>query len=216
MKRQVAPSVLAADFSNLEKEISLINKSEADWLHCDIMDGVFVPNISFGFPVLQAINKLSTKPMDVHLMIVEPEKYIHQFIEAGAKNLTLHSEICKDLHKSLKEIKSTGISAGISIKPDTPIEKLEEYITEADIFLIMSVFPGFGGQTFIEKTYDRVRKLKAMIKAYGTKGLIEVDGGITEQNAGTLYEAGVDILVTGTTVFHSPDPVQTIARLKKI
>ncbi len=216
MKRQVAPSVLAADFSNLEKEIGLINKSDADWLHCDIMDGVFVPNLSFGFPVLNALKKLSLKPLDVHLMIVEPEKYISKFIDAGARNLTVHYEICKNLHETLKEIKSLGSTAGISIRPDTPVEILEEYVKEADLFLIMSVYPGFGGQTFMNPTYERVRELKKMITASGSNALIEVDGGVTEENAKALYDSGVDILVTGTTIFHSPDPVRTIAKLKQV
>lgn len=214
MKRFIAPSILAADFSNLQKHIEMINSSEAEWIHLDIMDGVFVPNLSFGFPVLKAVYKHATKPLDVHLMIVKPERYFENFKNGGAYRLTIHEEACKHLHSAVQEIKRLGMKAGVSLNPHTPVSALEEIITELDLVLIMTVNPGFGGQKFIVKSYDKIRKLKKLIDSSGSHALIEVDGGIDLNNAGMLFEAGADILVTGTAVFSSDNPVETIAKLK--
>jgi ribulose-phosphate 3-epimerase len=216
MPRYVSPSILAADFGNLEKEISIINKSNAGWLHCDVMDGVFVPNISFGFPVVEMAGRVSTKPLDVHIMIVEPDKYIDRFCSIGIDILTLHLEACRHLNRAIAQIKEHGVKAGISLNPHTPVEGLSEVISEVDIILIMSVNPGFGGQTFIENTYHKVAAVKKMIEQAGSKALIQVDGGIEQSNARKLYDHGVDILVAGTTVFHSADPVKTIDALLKV
>jgi ribulose-phosphate 3-epimerase len=215
MSRQVAPSLLAADFANLRHDIEMINTSEADWLHCDIMDGVFVPNISFGIPVVKAVKKYSLKPLDVHLMITNPDQFIEPFHRAGADNITIHMEACGDPLSTVRKISSLGIKAGVSLKPDTPVCTLEKILPFIDLVLIMSVNPGFGGQEFIPSTYDKVKKTRALIDKTGAKTLIEVDGGIDLSNAGNLYQAGVDILVTGTTVFRSANPVQTIANLKR-
>jgi ribulose-phosphate 3-epimerase len=215
MSRLIAPSLLAADFSNLRHEIEMVNNSEADWLHLDVMDGVFVPNISFGIPIIKSVKKLSSKPLDVHLMIVEPEKYVRKFKDAGADNLTVHIEASRHLHRTIQEIKELGMKAGVSLNPHTPVYFLEEIIPFVDIVLIMSVNPGFGGQKFIESSIPKIRKTRALIEKAGSSALIEVDGGIDLNNAASLFEAGVDILVTGTTVFQSANPADTISRLKK-
>ncbi len=214
MKRLVAPSILAADLGNLQKDIEMINSSEADWIHLDIMDGVFVPNLSFGFPVVEAVHRYAKKPLDVHLMIVEPEKYIERFRDAGAYQLTVHEEACRHLHSTIHEIKKSGMRAGVSLNPHTPVSTLEEIITDLDLVLIMTVNPGFGGQKFIPQSYNKIRKLKQLIYSTGSTALIEVDGGVDLQNAGLLFEAGVDVLVAGTTVFESENPINTIIRLK--
>ena len=216
MAHLIAPSILTADFGNLSKVIELINNSEADWFHLDVMDGVFVPNISFGLPVISSIKKLAKKPLDVHLMIVNPEKYIEQFKEAGADILTVHYEACTHLHSTLQKIKAAGMQAGVSLNPHTPAHILEEIISEADLVLIMSVNPGFGGQKFIEQSYEKIRKVKEMTKHTGTKTLIEVDGGVGPGNAKKLIEAGADVLVAGNSVLSSEDPVKTIKKLKEL
>jgi ribulose-phosphate 3-epimerase len=215
MNRLIAPSLLAADFSNLRHDIELVNQSEADWLHLDIMDGMFVPNISFGIPVVQAVKNNARKPLDVHLMIVKPERYLEMFRDAGADRLTVHLEACKHLHRTLQEIRELGMKAGVALNPHTPVSSLEEIITFADQILIMSVNPGFGGQKFIETSYDKIRKTRLLITKSGSQALIEVDGGVEIHNAGLLYEAGVDILVAGTAVFGAKDPVKMIRELKK-
>jgi ribulose-phosphate 3-epimerase len=214
MSRFIAPSLLAADFTNLQRDIEMVNTSEADWFHLDIMDGVFVPNISFGLPVVKAVKKLARKPLDVHLMIVEPEKFLSKFFDAGANHLTVHIETCRHLHRTIEEIKELGMKAGVTLNPHTPVESLEEIITYVDIVLIMSVNPGFGGQKFINTSVDKIKKTRSLITQSGSKSLIEVDGGVDLNNAAMLFEAGVDILVVGTTVFHSADPKMTIHQLK--
>lgn len=215
MSRQIAPSLLAADFSNLKHEVELINNSEADWLHCDIMDGIFVPNISFGIPVVKAVKKHAKKPLDVHLMITNPALFIEPFVKAGADNITFHMEACKDAGSVIQKIHDLGIMAGISLKPETPVEILENIITSLDLVLIMSVNPGFGGQEFMPDTYQKIKKLRDLIDKTHSKALIEVDGGVDLSNAGLLFQTGVDILVTGTTVFRSENPAATIAALKR-
>jgi ribulose-phosphate 3-epimerase len=210
MSRHVSPSILAADFGNLENAIKLINKSEASWIHCDVMDGVFVPNISFGIPVVEMASRVSEKPLDVHLMIVEPDKYIDRFCETGIDILTIHLEACRHLNRAVAQIREHGVKAGISLNPHTPVEGLSEIISEVDIILIMSVNPGFGGQTFIENTYHKVSAVKSLIQQSNSNALIQVDGGIDFSNARRLFDHGVDVLVTGTTVFHSVDPVKTV------
>jgi ribulose-phosphate 3-epimerase len=216
MARYVSPSILAADFGNLEKEIKLINKSEAGWIHCDVMDGVFVPNISFGLPVVQMASRVSTKPLDVHLMMVDPDKYIDRFCSLGIDILTIHLEACRHLNRAVAQIKENGVKAGISLNPHTPVEGLSEIIGEIDTVLIMSVNPGFGGQKFIENTYHKVLAVKAMMNQLNSKALIQVDGGIDFSNARKLFDHGVDVLVTGTTVFHSDDPVKSIHDLLSV
>lgn len=211
----IAPSLLSADFLHLERDIKMINDSDAGWLHCDVMDGRFVPNISFGLPIIAAAKKASKKPLDVHLMIVEPEKYFEQFAAAGADYLTIHLEASTHLHRSLQSIKSYGMKAGVSLNPHTPVSLLEDIITEIDLVLIMSVNPGFGGQSFIMQTLKKVAALKQMILATGAQTLIEVDGGVTVENAGQIVAAGADVLVAGNTVFSSSDPVATIHQLHK-
>jgi ribulose-phosphate 3-epimerase len=213
MTRYVSPSILAADFGKLEKEITLINRSKAGWLHCDVMDGVFVPNISFGIPVVEMAGRVSSKPLDVHLMIVEPDKYIDRFCSLGIDILTIHLEACRHLNRAIAQIKEHGVKAGISLNPHTPVEGLSEIISNLDNILIMSVNPGFGGQNFIENTYNKVLAVRAMINQSNSKALIQVDGGIDFSNARKLFDHGVDILVTGTTVFHSDDPVKTVDSL---
>ena len=214
MTRYIAPSILAADFTRLQQEIEIINSSEADWIHCDIMDGVFVPNLSFGLPVVQAVRKYARKPLDVHLMMVEPERYLEKFRDAGAYQLTVHQEACIHLHSTVHEIKRLGMKAGVALNPHTPVSTLEDIIADLDLVLIMTVNPGFGGQQFISQSYARIRKLRKLVDSSDSRALIEVDGGITLQNAGTLFEAGVNVLVTGTTVFSAEDPVDTIRKLK--
>ncbi|MDN3708380.1 ribulose-phosphate 3-epimerase [Myroides ceti] len=212
----IAPSVLAADFANLQRDIEMINTSEADWFHIDIMDGVFVPNISFGMPVLQAINKHAKKTIDVHLMIVDPDRYIKTFKELGADILTVHYEASTHLHRSLQAIKNEGMKAGVAINPHTPVALLEDVIQDIDLVCMMSVNPGFGGQSFIENTYKKIKQLKEIIVRNNASTLIEIDGGVTDKNAAQLVEAGADVLVAGSFVFTSDDPIQTIAQLKKI
>lgn len=214
MKRYVAPSLLAADFGNLRDDIMMINESEADYFHCDIMDGVFVPNLSFGFPVLEQVKKYANKPLDVHLMIVEPEKYIKKYKQVGADILTVHYEACNHLHRVVEEIKSLGMKAGVSINPHTSVSLLENILKEVDIILIMSVNPGYGGQKYIEQSYQKISKLKEMCNNINPDVLIEVDGGVDLNNAGKLYLTGVNILVAGTTVFHAKDPKKMIRDLK--
>lgn len=212
----IAPSVLAADFANLQRDIEMINNSEADWFHIDIMDGVFVPNISFGMPVLAAISKHAKKTIDVHLMIVDPDRYIKTFKDLGADVLTVHYEACNHLHRSLQAIKAEGMKAGVAINPHTNVALLEDVINDIDLVCIMSVNPGFGGQSFIENTYKKVKQLKEMIIKNNASTLIEIDGGVTSKNAKQLAEAGADILVAGSFVFNAKNPIETIADLKKI
>jgi ribulose-phosphate 3-epimerase len=216
MPTLIAPSVLAADFANLQRDSEMLNKSEADWFHIDIMDGVFVPNISFGMPVLKAIAKHATKPLDVHLMIVNPDQYIETFAELGSAVLTVHYEACDHLHRTIQKIKSCGMKAGVALNPHTPIAALESIIKDVDVVCLMSVNPGFGGQSFIEETYAKVRVLKALIQEKGSATLIEIDGGVTNKNAKQLIDAGADVLVAGSYVFGAADPIQKIAGLKEI
>ena len=212
----IAPSLLAADFGNLQRDIEMINQSEADWFHIDIMDGVFVPNISFGMPVLQAITKHTKKTIDVHLMIIEPDRYIKTFADLGSNILTVHYEACTHLHRTLQAIKAEGMKAGVSLNPHTNISLLEDTINDIDLVLIMSVNPGFGGQSFIENTYNKVKQLKELITRKGASTRIQIDGGVTTENAKALADAGADVLVAGSYVFGAQDPIATIADLKKI
>ena len=212
----IAPSVLAADFANLQGDIEMINNSDADWFHIDIMDGVFVPNISFGMPVLEAIARHAKKTIDVHLMIVNPDQYIKTFAELGANNLTVHYEATTHLHRTLQAIKAEGMKAGVAINPHTNVSLLEDVITDIDLVCLMSVNPGFGGQSFIEKTYDKIKQLKEIITRNGASTLIEIDGGVTDKNAVQLVQAGADVLVAGNYVFRAADPTATVASLKKL
>ncbi len=212
----IAPSVLAADFANLQRDIEMINNSEADWFHIDIMDGVFVPNISFGMPVLDAITKHARKTIDVHLMIVDPDRYIKTFKDLGSDILTVHYEACTHLHRTLQAIKAEGMEAGVALNPHTNVALLEDVINDIDMVCLMSVNPGFGGQSFIENTYKKIKQLKEIINRNNASTLIEIDGGVTNLNARQLIEAGADVLVAGSYVFKASDPVATIADLKKI
>lgn len=212
----IAPSVLAADFANLQRDVEMINRSEADWFHIDIMDGVFVPNISFGMPVLRDIVKHANKTIDVHLMIVDPDRYIQTFADLGSNILTVHYEACTHLHRTLQAIRAAGMQAGVALNPHTNVALLEDVIQDIDLVCLMSVNPGFGGQKFIENTYDKVRALKALIERKGASTKIEIDGGVTDQNAAALVEAGADVLVAGSFVFRSQDPIATVANLKAI
>lgn len=211
----IAPSLLSADFLNLGNDVEMINRSDADWFHCDIMDGVFVPNLSFGIPVIQAVKRLAQKPLDVHLMIVHPEHYFEAFAKAGADIITFHYEACTHIHRAVQQIKALGIKAGVVLNPHTPVCVLEDIIADLDVVLLMSVNPGFGGQQFIERTYDKVRKLRQMIDEQHASALIEVDGGVNTKNASALFAAGADVLVAGNAVFKSDNPINTIKELKK-
>lgn len=216
MSVKIAPSILASDFANLQKEVEMLNASEADYIHVDIMDGIFVPNISFGIPVTAAVKRHAKKPLDVHLMIVNPDQYLEAFQKAGAEIITVHYEACDHLHRTLQAIKNLGCKAGVALNPHTPVALLEDVIHDIDLVCLMSVNPGFGGQKFIENTYAKVRKLKALIKEKGAPTLIEIDGGVNEKNAPLLMDAGADVLVAGNFVFSSSDPIETIKRLKSL
>lgn len=216
MNHLVAPSVLAADFGNLQRDIEMVNGSSADWFHVDIMDGVFVPNISFGFPVLDALRKHATKPLDVHLMIVDPDRYLEQFKNAGAANITVHYEACTHLHRTLSAIRSLGCKAGVALNPHTPVHVLEDIIENVDMVLLMSVNPGFGGQKFIENTYKKIRALKALASGRNDGLLIEIDGGVNLGNSAGLLSAGANVLVAGNFVFTAENPSAVISSLKEI
>ena len=211
----LSPSLLAADFGNLQQAVQMVNASEADWFHIDIMDGVFVPNISYGMPVLSAINKYATKPLDVHLMIIDPDRYISTFAKLGSYILTVHYEACTHLHRTLQAIKAEGMKAGVALNPHTPVALLEDIIKDVDVLLLMSVNPGFGGQSFIENTYKKVSQAKELITKTGSKAMIEVDGGVNTTNTHKLVAAGADVLVAGSFVFNAPDPKKTIEALKR-
>jgi ribulose-phosphate 3-epimerase len=213
---KIAPSILAADFANLERDIQMVNQSEADWFHMDIMDGVFVPNISFGMPVLKAMARHTKKTLDVHLMIVDPDRYIETFAKIGADILTVHAETCPHLQRTLQAIKDAGMQAGVALNPHTPVGVLEDIISDIDVVCVMSVNPGFGGQKFITNTYAKVRKLRAMIDAQKSSTLIEIDGGVNATNCSNLVESGADVLVAGSFVFSSEDPSKTIKNLRQV
>lgn len=213
---KIAPSMLAADFANLERDVKMVNQSQADWFHMDIMDGVFVPNISFGMPVLKAMAQHIQKPLDVHLMIVDPDRYIQTFADLGAAVLTVHAEACTHLHRTVQAIKAAGMQAGVALNPHTSISVLEDIISDIDLVCVMSVNPGFGGQKFIENTYDKVRRLRALSNAKKAAVRIEIDGGVTSKNAASLVQAGADVLVAGSFVFSSENPTQTIKELHRI
>jgi len=216
MNHKIAPSLLAADFLNLQRDVEMINGSEADWLHLDIMDGVFVPNISFGFPILEALKGVCKKPMDVHLMIVEPHKFINEVAATGAYMMNVHYEACIHLHRTIAAIKEAGMKAGVTLNPHTPVSLLEDIIHDVDMVLLMSVNPGYGGQRFIEHSIQKVKELKSLITRKELSTLIEVDGGVNAETGKRLFEAGADILVAGNYVFKSPDPVETIRQLKAL
>jgi ribulose-phosphate 3-epimerase len=214
MSYRIAPSILSADFANLQRDIEMINRSQADWFHVDVMDGVFVPNISFGMPVVKAVHKHATKPLDVHLMIVDPDRYIKEFKACGAEVLTVHYEACTHLHRTLQAIRVEGMKAGVAINPHTPVSVLIDILNDVDLVLLMSVNPGFGGQSFIENTFNKLSQLKTMREERGLSFLIEVDGGVNDTNAAKLIHAGADVLVAGNYVFASSQPEEVIAGLK--
>lgn len=216
MKSILAPSILAADLAFLQREITMINESEADWIHVDVMDGVFVPNISMGLPVLEAVKRHAKKPLDVHLMIVNPENFVEAFRQAGADVLSVHLEACSHLHRNIQQIKSLGAKAGVAINPHTPVIDLENVIQDIDLVCMMSVNPGFGAQKFIENTYQKIKDLKELIQAKKSSALIEIDGGVNEDNARALLQAGADVLVAGNLIFSSSDPKELIQRLKRL
>jgi ribulose-phosphate 3-epimerase len=216
MNHLVSPSLLAADFAHIENEVMMLNRSEADWIHLDIMDGVFVPNISFGFAIIKAVKKVAVKPLDVHLMIIDPDRYLNQFGEAGAAYLTVQYEACNHLHRTVTEIRDLGMKAGVAINPHTPVSLLKNILPFIDIVLIMTVNPGFSGQLFIEESYNKITDLRKMIDSGVYNVLIEVDGGIDTVNASKLIESGADVLVAGSSVFGSADPIKTIQRLKRL
>lgn len=216
MQTLVSPSLLSADFGNLQRDIEMLNASECDWYHLDVMDGVFVPNISFGFPVMEAMAKHATKPLDVHLMIVQPEKFIHEVKALGAKVMNVHYEACVHLHRVVQQIKDAGMMAGVTLNPHTPVSVLEDIIGDVDLVMLMSVNPGFGGQKFIEHTVNKVRVLHELITRTGSKALIEVDGGVNRVTGKQLVDAGVDVLVAGSAVFGAPDPLAEICALKRL
>lgn len=215
-KTKIAPSLLAADFGNLQRDVEMVNNSVADWHHIDVMDGVFVPNISYGMPVIKAIQGHATKPLDVHLMIIDPDRYIGTFAELGAAILTVHYEACTHLHRTIQATKAAGMKAGVALNPHTNINLLEDIISDIDLVLIMSVNPGFGGQSFIENTYEKIKTLKELIQRKNASALIEIDGGVSTENAKKLTDAGADVLVAGSFVFKSENPLQTISKLKSV
>jgi len=216
MKPIVAPSILASDFANLQREITMINESEGDWIHVDIMDGVFVPNISMGLPVVEAVKRHAKKPLDVHLMIVQPERFVEAFQKAGASIISVHVEACPHLHRNIQQIKQLGVQAGVALNPHTPVSTLQHVIADIDLVCMMSVNPGFGGQKFIEATYQKIKDLKQLIASTGSKALIEIDGGVNQRNARPLLDAGADVLVAGNFVFSSPQPKEVIRQLKAL
>ncbi|MBP3834391.1 ribulose-phosphate 3-epimerase [Prevotella sp. Rep29] len=216
MKPIISPSLLSADFANLQRDVEMLNRSEADWLHMDVMDGVFVPNISFGFPVLEAVSKISKKPLDVHLMIVKPERYVAQTAKCGAMMMTVHYEACTHLHRTVQEIHAAGMKAGVSLNPSTPVSVLEDIIGDVELVLLMSVNPGFGGQKFIENTIQKVQRLRQLIQQSGSHALIEVDGGVQADTAPRLVQAGTDALVSGSYIFKASDPIAVIRSLKEL
>ena len=213
---QVSPSLLSADFGNIQRDVEMLNSSVADMIHLDVMDGVFVPNISFGFPVIKAVQKISTKPLDVHLMIVEPQKYVSQVRDCGAEIMNVHYEVCPHLHRTIQQIKQAGMKAAVTLNPATPVVMLEDIITEVDMVLLMSVNPGFGGQSFIPGALKKVKQLRELIQQSGSKALIEVDGGVNLETGAQLAEAGADILVAGNFVFSAPNPIETIQALHNL
>lgn len=216
MSRLISPSILSADFNNLGKDILMLNESEADWIHFDVMDGVFVPNISFGLPVIQHVNKIAIKPLDVHLMIINPDPFINPFRDSGADMLTVHYEVCNHLHRTVGAIRQAGMKAGVCLNPATPVQLLEDIINEVDLVLLMSVNPGFGGQKFIQNTYQKVIRLRRLIEEKQATALIEIDGGVNLETGKLLFEAGADVLVAGSFVFGAENPMLTIHQLKNV